>query len=61
LNPARQCAATAESAFSYPDTRVDQPLDEADPKDYDGLVLPGGVINPDALRMQPADGCGRQL
>ncbi|MGH8205263.1 MAG: type 1 glutamine amidotransferase domain-containing protein [Steroidobacteraceae bacterium] len=32
---------------------VDQDLDEADPKDYDGLVLPGGVINPDALRMQP--------
>ena len=32
---------------------VDQVLDEADPKDYDGLVLPGGVINADALRMQP--------
>ena len=32
---------------------VDQALDDADPKDYDALVLPGGVINPDALRMQP--------
>ncbi len=32
---------------------VDQTLDEADPKDYDALVLPGGVINADALRMQP--------
>lgn len=32
---------------------VDQPLDDADPKDYDALMLPGGVINPDALRMQP--------
>ena len=32
---------------------VDQALDEADPKDYDALVLPGGVINADALRMQP--------
>jgi len=32
---------------------VDQALDDADPKDYDALLLPGGVINPDALRMQP--------
>jgi protease I len=32
---------------------VDQTLDEADPKDYDALVLPGGVINADALRMEP--------
>jgi protease I len=32
---------------------VDQPLDDADPEDYDALVLPGGVINADALRLQP--------
>ena len=32
---------------------VDQALDGADPKNYDALVLPGGVMNPDALRMQP--------
>jgi protease I len=32
---------------------VDQTLDEADPKDYDALVLPGGVINADALRLHP--------
>ena len=32
---------------------VDQALDEADPEDYDALVLPGGVINADALRLQP--------
>jgi protease I len=32
---------------------VDQALDGADPKKYDALVLPGGVINADALRMQP--------
>jgi len=32
---------------------VDQALDGADPKNYDALVLPGGVINADALRMQP--------
>ena len=33
---------------------VDQSLSDADPKDYDALLLPGGVMNPDALRMQPA-------
>ena len=32
---------------------MDQSLDEADPEDYDALVLPGGVINADALRLQP--------
>jgi protease I len=32
---------------------VDTPLDKARPDDYDALLLPGGVINPDKLRMQP--------
>jgi protease I len=32
---------------------VDRTADEADPSDYDGLVLPGGVANPDNLRMHP--------
>jgi deglycase len=32
---------------------VDTPLDEARPDDYDALLLPGGVINPDKLRMRP--------
>jgi protease I len=30
---------------------VDRTVSEADPADYDGLVLPGGVANPDNLRM----------
>ncbi len=30
---------------------VDRTAAEADPRDYDGLVLPGGVANPDFLRM----------
>lgn len=30
---------------------VDDLVAEADPAAYDGLVLPGGVANPDALRM----------
>jgi len=30
---------------------VDIQLDNASSKDYDGLLLPGGVLNPDQLRM----------
>ena len=33
---------------------VDVPLDEAKPDDYDALLLPGGVMNPDTLRTIPA-------
>ena len=33
---------------------VDVRLDQARPEDFDALHLPGGVINPDSLRMQPA-------
>src|SRR5262252_1243943 len=32
---------------------VDVPLDRAQPDDYDALLLPGGVMNPDRLRTQP--------
>jgi protease I len=32
---------------------VDVPLDQARPDDFDALLLPGGVLNPDKLRMQP--------
>jgi protease I len=31
--------------------RVDLHIDEADARNYDALVLPGGVMNPDFLRM----------
>jgi protease I len=30
---------------------ADRAVADADPSDYDGLVLPGGVANPDALRV----------
>jgi protease I len=30
--------------------KVDHAVSDADPSDYDGLVLPGGVANPDFLR-----------
>ena len=33
---------------------VDRPLDGADPADYDALLLPGGVMNPDKLRRNEA-------
>ena len=31
--------------------KVDRTVDDVSPSDYDGLVLPGGVANPDSLRM----------
>jgi protease I len=37
--------------------RVDKTVDEANPADHDGLLLPGGFINPDLLRQSaPARG-----
>jgi protease I len=32
---------------------VDRAIRDADPRDYDALVLPGGVANPDELRRVP--------
>jgi protease I len=32
---------------------VDAPLDQAKPEDFDALLLPGGVMNPDSLRIIP--------
>jgi protease I len=32
---------------------IDVPLDAADPNKYDALLLPGGVANPDQLRLLP--------
>lgn len=32
---------------------VDRVIGDADPSEYDGLVLPGGVANPDQLRTKP--------
>jgi protease I len=33
--------------------KVDKTLDNVNAEEYDGLLLPGGVINPDRLRMDP--------
>ena len=35
--------------------KVDKTLDEVTAGDYDGIVLPGGQINPDLLRVEPKD------
>jgi protease I len=34
--------------------KVDKTLADANPQEYDALVLPGGVMNPDHLRMDPS-------
>jgi protease I len=33
--------------------KVDESLSQAKPDEYDALLLPGGVINPDRLRIEP--------
>jgi protease I len=33
--------------------KVDVPLEQANAQDFDALLLPGGVANPDQLRMMP--------
>lgn len=35
------------------EVRVDVALDRAQARDFDALLLPGGVMNPDSLRMHP--------
>ena len=32
---------------------IDVEFDQAKPEDFDALLLPGGVINPDSLRIEP--------
>ncbi len=63
LDAVREAGATAElialehgeiQAFNHLDKgdtfSADKSVADADPADYDGLVLPGGVANPDQLR-----------
>jgi protease I len=33
--------------------KIDVPLSEANARNYDALLLPGGVMNPDTLRLEP--------
>jgi protease I len=41
---------STEWSAEYP---VDVRLDRAQPQDFEALLLPGGVMNPDKLRMEP--------
>jgi protease I len=49
--------AGAIQAFKHHDKSitvpVDRTLDEARPEEYDALMLPGGALNADALRVEP--------
>lgn len=36
-----------------PEVKVDVNLSDANPADYDALLLPGGAVNPDRLRLVP--------
>ncbi|MGB8468056.1 MAG: type 1 glutamine amidotransferase domain-containing protein [Candidatus Babeliales bacterium] len=45
-----RASKSIEWSKSYP---IDQALKEANPANYDALLLPGGIINPDLLRMHP--------
>jgi protease I len=44
-------------AWNFTDWSIELPvdvgLDQANPEDFDALLLPGGVINPDSLRIEP--------
>ncbi len=50
--PRGAARSRASTTSTQGDTfKVDKAIEEASPDDYDNLVLPGGVANPDALRM----------
>ena len=49
--PARcRLSISLDKADTFP---VDETLAETDPQKFDGLMLPGGVANPDHLRDHP--------
>lgn len=49
-DPIRSVRHDIEPSTSYP---VDRLVSQAVPDTYDALVLPGGAVNPDRLRMDP--------
>jgi protease I len=52
-----QNARSPKQGFNYVDkgdaVNVDATFDKANADDYDGVVLPGGVVNGDAIRLLP--------
>ncbi|HLX63434.1 MAG TPA: type 1 glutamine amidotransferase domain-containing protein [Planctomycetota bacterium] len=53
VSPAGEKVCAAQHDKKGDEFAVDVPLNAADSDEYDALVLPGGVMNPDALRMNP--------
>ena len=54
VSPGDDDSITAWSEDDFGDSfAVDVSLADADPNDYDALLLPGGVMNPDKLRQIP--------
>ncbi len=53
VSPARNKIKGWEKKDWGEEVPVDVTLDSADPAQYDALLLPGGVMNPDQLRMNP--------
>jgi protease I len=53
VSPKNEPIQAAQHADKGDTFGVDVGIDLADPDGYDGLVLPGGVANPDKLRMDP--------
>jgi protease I len=53
VSPAKNRAKGWDMTKWGEEVQVDVPLDSADPNDFDALQLPGGVMNPDHLRMDP--------
>jgi protease I len=49
ISPAKTINGWSDNNWTG-EVTIDKPLSEADPADYDALVIPGGVINPDKLR-----------
>jgi protease I len=54
ISPERQEVQGMNHAEKGAKFKVEVGLDSASPSNYDALLLPGGVANPDHLRMNPA-------
>ena len=51
VSPKGQCVCSWNFVDWGEEFPVDIPLDQANASDFDALLLPGGVMNPDALRI----------
>lgn len=52
VSPQKMVKAMAQKEWSI-ELPVDVNVQDANPGDYDGLLIPGGVINPDLMRINP--------